>query len=88
MGWSTYKNGALLSAAEADGFGVFLTMGQNIEHQQNLSGRTIAVLVLVASSNGLEDLILLVPRAEPVLPAIQPGQIVRVEIPAEPEASS
>ena len=45
-GWDTLRNGELLDAAEAAGFGLFLTTDQNLRYQQNLSGRTIAIVVL------------------------------------------
>jgi hypothetical protein len=45
-GWSDLKNGDLLSAAEAEGFEAFITTDQNLRHQQNLSDRTIAIIVL------------------------------------------
>jgi hypothetical protein len=46
QGWSTLKNGDLLSVAEAAGFEVLLTTDKNLRYQQNLDGRKIAVLVL------------------------------------------
>ena len=46
MGWGELSNGALLSAAEAAGFAVMVTADRNIRHQQNLSARTIGILVL------------------------------------------
>lgn len=48
LGWSGLKNGALLSAAERDGFEVFLTGDQTISYEQNLFVRRIAVVVLSA----------------------------------------
>lgn len=45
-GWDTLKNGELLDAAEAAGFDVFVTTDRNIRHQQNLTHRKIAVVVL------------------------------------------
>jgi len=45
-GWSTLSNGELLTAAEADGFDVLLTNDKNLAYQQNLSTRTIAIIVL------------------------------------------
>jgi hypothetical protein len=44
------KNGALLSAAEAAGFEVFVTTDQQLRHQQNLAGRHLAILVLRTTS--------------------------------------
>ena len=46
QGWSGLKNGALLSAAEADGYELFITADQELTYQQNMSGRRIALVVL------------------------------------------
>ncbi len=46
MGWERLTNGELLDAAEAAGFGVFVTGDKNIRHQQDLSHRRIALVVL------------------------------------------
>ena len=46
MGWQELKNGALLAAAEADGFQVLVTGDKNLSYQQNLEGRTLAIVVL------------------------------------------
>ena len=72
------KNGELLSLAEAQGFEVFLTVDGGIPYEQNLEGRRIAIVILLAKSNRLLDLI---PCAEDCLRrmrSIQPGQVVRV----------
>jgi hypothetical protein len=45
-GWDTLSNGDLLADAERAAFDVFLTADKNIQYQQNLSGRKIAVVVL------------------------------------------
>ena len=45
-GWDTLRNGELLDAAEAAGFDVFVTTDRNIEYQQNLAHRRIAIIVL------------------------------------------
>jgi hypothetical protein len=45
-GWDTLSNGDLLTAAEQAGFDIFITADKNIRHQQNLSGRRIALVVL------------------------------------------
>lgn len=44
--WAALENGALLSAAEADGFDVLLTTDKNMRYEQNLAGRRIAIVVL------------------------------------------
>jgi hypothetical protein len=45
-GWSRLANGALLAAAERDGFEVFVTGDRNIRFQQTLVGRQLALIVL------------------------------------------
>jgi predicted nuclease of predicted toxin-antitoxin system len=72
------KNGELLSAAEAAGFDVLVTVDQSIPDQQNLASRKIALLILSAPTNRLRDLRRLIPAALPVLDAIRPGQVERV----------
>jgi hypothetical protein len=49
-GWSTLKNGELLSAAELEGFEVLVTTDKNLRYQQNLASRSIAILVLGTTS--------------------------------------
>ena len=46
QGWDTFRNGDLLTAAEAAGFDVLVTTDKNIRYQQNLTDRTIAIIVL------------------------------------------
>src|SRR5687767_10993500 len=45
-GWDTLRNGELLDAAEAAGVDVFVTTDRNIRHQQDLTGRRLAIVVL------------------------------------------
>lgn len=40
------ENGKLLQVAEQSGFDVLLTSDQNMRHQQNLTGRKLAFVVL------------------------------------------
>ena len=74
MGWAALKNGALLDQAQAE-FDVLLTVDQNIQFQQNLQGRSIAIVVLVAVNNRLATLAPLIPKVEALLPSVQPGEI-------------
>ena len=57
MGWSGKKNGELLQLMSEEGFTVLLTTDRNLQYQQNLQQAGIAVVVMVASSNRLLDLI-------------------------------
>ena len=77
MGWSGKQNSALLLVAEKE-FDVLVTVDQHIEYEQNLGNRKIALLVLGARSNQIEDLTSVIPAALSALRDIQSGQIVRV----------
>jgi len=78
-GWAGKKNGELLSLAENAGFQVFVSLDQGIEFQQNLTGRTIAVILLRAKSNRLTDLIPLAGNILMSLSSIEPGLLVRIQ---------
>jgi hypothetical protein len=72
MGWTTIKNGELLSLA-AQRFDAFVTVDRNMAFQQNLATLTIAVLVLHARTNRLADLRELVPQLLVALAEAKPG---------------
>ncbi|HEV3271015.1 MAG TPA: DUF5615 family PIN-like protein [Candidatus Methylacidiphilales bacterium] len=55
LGWAGIQNGALLRKATENGFDVLLTMDSNMVHQQDLSIYAIAIVVLRAPSNRIED---------------------------------
>jgi predicted nuclease of predicted toxin-antitoxin system len=77
MGWSGKKNGVLLSLAELE-FDVLVTVDQGMEYEQNLANRKMAVLVLAARSNQIEDLEPIIPAALAALRSIHPGRAIRV----------
>jgi hypothetical protein len=76
-GWSGKKNGELLALADPL-FDVLLTLDKNLPDQQNLDTRRIAVLIVRARSNRIQDLLPVVPECFAALGAIQPRQVVRV----------
>jgi len=49
-GWSTLKNGELFDSAEKEGFAVLVTADANLRYQQNLTPRSIAIVVLTTTS--------------------------------------
>ena len=77
-GLSGKANGELLALAEQSGWQVLLTMDQGIPYQQNLTGRSISLLILRAPSNRLPDLLPHVPAILTALQSIEPGKAVRV----------
>lgn len=76
-GWSGKENGELLSLAEPE-FDVLITVDTNLQYQQNLTRYKIAIVVLQASSNRLEDLRQHFPALVSALEKIRPGEIVQV----------
>lgn len=78
MGWSGKKNGELLQLMSEEGFTVLLTTDRNLQYQQNLQQAGIAVVVMVASSNRLLDLIPLIPKVGNALAQVTPGQVIEV----------
>ena len=77
-GWDGFTNGKLLALAEPE-FDLFLTSDRNLQYQQNLKGRKIAILLL--STNHWPTLKKQVPLVQAALDKIQPGEFTRVEIP-------
>jgi predicted nuclease of predicted toxin-antitoxin system len=78
QGWAGLRNGELLRRAEDKGFEVFLTADRNLQFQQNLAHARLGVVVLVAPSNRLKDLLPLIPRVLEAISRSKVGQIVRV----------
>jgi hypothetical protein len=79
--WDTLQNGDLLTAAEHAGFEVFLTTDKNIGYQQNMAGRTIAVVVI-----GVQQWPALQPHIALVVAAVNaatPGSFTEVDVPID-----
>jgi putative NIF3 family GTP cyclohydrolase 1 type 2 len=76
-GWSGLKNGELLSAAEREGFDVFLTGDRGLEYQQNLANRKIAIVWL--STNNWPILKKHVARVAAAVEGARPGTFARVD---------
>jgi len=72
------KNGRLLDAAEAAGFHVLITVDQNIPDQQNLTQRSIALVIICGRTNRLRDLEILVPAAICAVDSIRAGDVVKI----------
>jgi len=68
-GWVGLSNGALLEKAQAE-FDVFLTTDRNLSYQQNLSRFALAVAVLQAPTNRVDDLVPLIPTFLEALPTM------------------
>ncbi len=76
-GWAGRKNGDLLHLAQEQ-FDVFITVDRNLAFQQDVGQFDIAVVVLVAYSNAIEDLQPLMPTVIRALSDLCRGEILRV----------
>lgn len=50
LGWSQLSNGDLIESAEKAGYEALITTDGNLRYQQNLSKRTIIIIVLTTTS--------------------------------------
>jgi predicted nuclease of predicted toxin-antitoxin system len=78
-GFSGKENGELIALADRK-FEVLVSIDRNIRHQQNITGRNIAILIIRAASNDLDDIRPHVPQALAALKTIKPGQILEVGV--------
>jgi hypothetical protein len=77
VGWASIQNGTLLRLAEKE-FDVFLTNDQNLEHQQNLKSLDLAIVVLVAATNDIQDLKPLMPAVNEALSKLHAGELIYI----------
>lgn len=77
-GWSGKQNGELLTLAETK-FDALITLDTNLQYQQNLTERRIAIVVIRSRSNRLDDLKPHFSACVSALAAIRPGEMVFVD---------
>lgn len=77
-GRSDKDNGELLALAEREGSEVFVTTDQNLRHQQNLTGRQIGIVVLLATA--WSDVRLRTWEIREAISLVRPGEVREVSI--------
>jgi hypothetical protein len=80
-GWDRLANGALLKAAEDAGFDILLSTDKNIQYQQNLRGRRMAIVVLGNSKRPAVHRY--IDRVIAAVNAALPGSYTEIDIPYE-----
>ena len=68
------KNGELLRLAQEQ-FEVFVTVDHNLAFQQHLPQFNIAIVILQAQTNRLQDLRQLLPKLQSILPLASKGHV-------------
>ena len=77
MGWKGRLNGELLALARDD-FDVLITRDQRMTEEQNITADDVAIFVLYARSNGMNDLVPLVPQILERLPTVIRGEVIPI----------
>ncbi len=81
-GWDRLTNGALLNVAEEAAVDLLFTTDQRIRYQQNLTGRTMALVVLTGTTKW-SRVRLHLERIAASVNAATPGSYTEVDIPFE-----
>jgi hypothetical protein len=71
MGWSGLRNGALLRLAESEEFLVVVTCDKNMFHEQEVRGRSLAVVELPCPR--IPELITIAEKIRETVQAARPG---------------
>ena len=77
MGWDGKVNGELLALARGE-FDVLITMDRSIPPQQNLSENDVAIILVRARTNKIQDLMPLIPEIQDRLYAVRRGEVHHV----------
>jgi predicted nuclease of predicted toxin-antitoxin system len=77
MGWAAKRNGELLKLVENE-FEVFLTVDQNLRHQQKLTSSPLRFIILIAASNQYDRLAPLIPQVKAALTTLVPGGVIEI----------
>ena len=76
-GWASVKNGKLLALAAGE-FDVLLAADKGMEYRQNLATLPVAILIVLARSNRLEDMAAAVPAILSALAELKPRTLRKV----------
>lgn len=76
-GWVSIKNGKLLALAAGE-YDVLLTADKGMEYQQNLATLPVAILIVLARSNRIEDVAAAVPAILAALAVLPPKTLRKV----------
>ena len=80
VGWRSIKNGELLRLAERL-YDAFVTVDRNLAFQQPIARFNLAIIVMRAKSNDVDELKLLVPNLLAALPSAPRGKITWIGTP-------
>ncbi len=82
MGWRGASNGRLLALAEASRFDAFLTLDQNLRHQQNVSARKLGFIVVRVPDNNIRFYRPLFAELNRAAETIKAGEVILIVSPS------
>lgn len=83
VGMAHLSNGLLISAAEAAGYDVLLTVDKGMRHQQSVTGRKLSLVTMAPVLVTLKHLEPLLPELLDLLEHIEPGMNESISEPAQ-----
>jgi hypothetical protein len=86
QGWSAVQNGELLRRA-AERFDVLVTADQRLQHQQNIAGLNIGVVIIVAVDTRLPHLRTAIPELRIAISNVAAGSFAIVKTQKPPPKS-
>jgi predicted nuclease of predicted toxin-antitoxin system len=78
MGWCGIENGKLLRVAAENGFDAMVTKDAGVAYEQHLATLPLAVIILKARTNKLDDIRPLVPDLIVALKNLLPKTVARI----------
>lgn len=85
MGWRGATNGRLLTLAEANRFDVFVTLDQNLCHQQNVAARRLGFIVVRVPDNNIKFYRPLFSRLNTAAETTKAGEVAYISSPLLPD---
>ncbi len=77
MGWAGITNGKLMALAQAT-FDVFVTVDQNLEHQQNLAKLTLGLVVVSVPDNNIKYFRPIFHQMLQAAESVKPGEVIYI----------
>ncbi|WP_236721357.1 hypothetical protein [Trichormus sp. NMC-1] len=76
MGWCSFKDHQILDLAKKHPFDVFITADKNLPYQQNLTDKTLKVIILNSRSTRPDDLVPLMEKISEMILFLSMGSSV------------
>jgi predicted nuclease of predicted toxin-antitoxin system len=80
MGWGGITNGKLMALGQQS-FDVFITVDQNLEHQQNLAKLSIGIVVVAVPDNNIKYFRPIFPEMLTAAESVRAGEVIHITSP-------